>query len=109
MKGPEERRRRIGIASSGRFHTLDLAKELHALGHDIRFYSYVPKRRAASFGLPPECHVSLLPFIFPLLFWERKLPGVLQKLREHLLYKALNWAVSQRLEPCEVFIFMSGM
>src|ERR1700730_4293441 len=42
----------VGIATSGRFHLLDLARELDSLGVNVRFYSYVSKRRAKSFGLP---------------------------------------------------------
>ena len=30
---------RIAIATGGRFHVLDLARELDALGHEVRFYS----------------------------------------------------------------------
>ena len=88
---------------------LDLARELDALGHDVRLYSYVPRRRATSFGLPAKCHVALLPFLFPLVAWERLLPGYGRRLREWLMYKALNWAVAFRLRRCDVFVFMSGM
>src|SRR5262245_44323934 len=55
---------RVGIASSGRFHLLDLARELNALGVNVRFYSYVPRKRAEAFGLPRHCHVALLPLLF---------------------------------------------
>ena len=55
---------RIGIASSGRFHLLDLARELDALGSEVSFYSYVPRERAKTFGLPGRCHVALLPSFF---------------------------------------------
>ena len=56
---------RIAIATGGRFHVLDLARELDALGHEVQFYSYVPKARALQFGLPARCHVSLLPIMWP--------------------------------------------
>src|SRR5947209_8302356 len=62
-----EGRLRVGIASSGRFHLLDLARELDALGVDVRFYSYVPRKRAEKFGLPSRCHVALLPILFPMV------------------------------------------
>jgi glycosyltransferase involved in cell wall biosynthesis len=102
-------RLKIAIATAGRFHVLDLARELHCLGHEVRFYSFVPRRRALSFGLPGECHVSLLPFVFPLLVWQRLLPKAGRVLREWLFYKALNQAVMLRMEHCDVFIFMSGI
>ena len=44
----------IAIAAAGRFHVLDLARELHALGHRVRFYSYVPRSRAGPSGFPPN-------------------------------------------------------
>ena len=62
---------RVGIATSGRFHLLDLARELDGLGVDVQFYSYVPQKRAEKFGLPGRCHVALLPFLFPLVAMER--------------------------------------
>ena len=76
---------RIAIATGGRFHVLDLARELDALGHEVRFYSYVPKARALKFGLPARCHVSLLPFMWPLIAWERLLPNAAPEMREKLL------------------------
>ncbi len=100
---------RIAIASAGRFHVLDLARELNALGHRVRFYSYVPAARARSFGLPAECAVSLLPFAVPPLAWQRLAPGFLPRLRERLMYAALNYAVILRLRRCDVFICMSGI
>lgn len=43
---------RIALATAGRFHVLDLARELCQLGEDVRFYSYVPKSQALRYGLP---------------------------------------------------------
>ena len=100
---------RIGIATAGRFHVLDLARELSRLGHEVRFYSFVPRQRAIKFGLPAECHVSILPFAAPVLAWERLLPGTARELREKLTYETLNRAVILRMQRCDVFIFMSGI
>src|SRR5262249_3895090 len=92
-----------------RFHVLDLARELHALGHDVKFYSYVPLRRAVRLGLPPERHVSLLPFALPALALERFPVSVRPRATEWLLYKSLNHGLAMRLSPCDVFICMSGI
>jgi glycosyltransferase involved in cell wall biosynthesis len=100
---------RVGIAASGRFHLLDLARELDALGVDVRFYSYVPKKRAKAFGLPPRCHVALLPFVFPLVALERLCPRFLSRMTEHLMCWALDIVMILRMRPCDVFICMSGM
>jgi UDP:flavonoid glycosyltransferase YjiC (YdhE family) len=38
---------KINIASfGGRSHLLDTARELEKFGHEVRFYSYVPSKRA---------------------------------------------------------------
>src|SRR5262249_5586544 len=100
---------RIAIATAGRFHVLDLARELNALGYVVDFYSYVPKARAQRFGLPSACHRSLLPLAVPALALERFAPGVSPSIREWLLYKSLNLAVMTRLRACDLFIAMSGM
>src|SRR5215469_391458 len=103
------RRLKVAIATAGRFHVLDLARELHAIGHEVRFYSYVPRARARKFGLPNECHVSLLPLTLPAVAWQRLLPRMIPRARERLLYALLNHAVMLRLEPCDVMICMSGI
>ncbi len=100
---------RIAIASTGRFHVLDLARELAMLGHDVRFYSYVPKDRAVAFGLPAECHRSLTRAALPFLMWERAFGQRWRDARVHRMHRALNAAVIKRLEPCDAFICMSGV
>jgi starch synthase len=104
-----KRRLRIAIATAGRFHVLDLARELHAVGHHVRFHSYVLRTRSRRFGLPDECHVSLSPFVFPVVAWGRVVPRLMPRIRERMLYALLNRAVMMRLHPCDVFICMSGI
>jgi len=103
------RRIRIAISTAGRFHVLDLARELNALGYAVDFYSYVPKSRAVRFGLPSACHRSLILFALPALAVERFAPAVPRSVREWLLYKSLNLAIMTRLRPCDLFIGMSGI
>jgi glycosyltransferase involved in cell wall biosynthesis len=100
---------RIGIATSGRFHLLDLARELDALGMEVRFYSYVSRTRAAKFGLPGHCHVALLPFLFPLAAFQRLLPKVAPRTIERLMSWTLDLLVILRMQPCDVFVCMSGI
>jgi starch synthase len=106
---PLTRRLNIAIATAGRFHVLDLARELHALGHHVRFYSYLLRARAQHFGLPDECHASLLPLLLPAVAWQRMIPRLMPEMRERVLYALLNCAVIMRLHPCDVFICMSGI
>ena len=104
------RRLKIAIATTGRFHVLDLARELHDLGHDVKFYSYVPRRRAERFGLAPECHVAMLPWLAPLVVMARVLGGTsLQSIADQLLWRASDWLVSMRMSRCDVLIAMSGV
>jgi glycosyltransferase involved in cell wall biosynthesis len=100
---------RVAIATAGRFHVLDLARELNALGYLVDFYSYVSKARALKFGLPSACHRSLLPMALPALALERFAPAVAPVTRERLLYKSLNLGVMTRLRACDLFIAMSGI
>lgn len=110
MSRGADRPLRIAIATLGRFHVLDLARELDALGHQVRFYSYVPKRRAMRFGLPARCHVALLPWLAPVLLLAR----LLRRLGWHdagdsIIHRAADRLVTWKLAPCDVFIGMSGI
>lgn len=100
---------RIGVATAGRFHLLDLARELDALGADVRFYSYVPRKRAEMFGLPRHCHVALLPFLFPLVALERLYPTLCSRTVERLMCWGLDMLVIARMQRCDVFVCMSGI
>jgi glycosyltransferase involved in cell wall biosynthesis len=100
---------RIAIGTSGRFYVLDLARELAALGHQVRFYSFVPRGRAERFGLPRQCHRGLLPFILPLVAAQRKGPKAWARRLDPLLQKAVDSLTARLLEPCDVFIGMSGL
>jgi glycosyltransferase involved in cell wall biosynthesis len=103
------RRYRIAIVSTGRFWVLDLARELHALGHTVTFYSLLPLSRARKFGLLPQCHRSLLLYLFPLVVAWRICPKSLTSLADRLLQRAVDFLAAIRLEPCDVFIGMSGL
>lgn len=100
---------RVALATSGRFHLLDLAREMDALSVQAKFYSYVSRRRARKFGLPSRCHVALLPVLFPLVAWERLFPKVFPSLVERLMCWGQDVLVILRMRKCDVFGCMSGM
>jgi glycosyltransferase involved in cell wall biosynthesis len=106
---PLTKRLRIGIASSGRFHLLDLARELDKLGAEVRFYSYVSRMRAEKFGLPRHSHVGLLAFLFPLVALERLIPRLFPRTIERLMCWTLDVVTILRMRRCDIFICMSGM
>jgi glycosyltransferase involved in cell wall biosynthesis len=100
---------RVAIVTSGRFHVLDLARTLAAIGHQVSFYSHVPRSRARQFGLPDECHRALLPYVAPLVALQRAVPVALTSEVDHMLQVAIDGVAAYVLEPCDVFIGMSGI
>lgn len=50
---------------------MDLSRELDKQGFDVKFYSFVPTKRAMSFGLPRRCSVSLVYVLAPFLAFEK--------------------------------------
>ena len=62
---------KVNVLSPGRFHLLDLSRELDKQGFDVKFYSFVPTKRAMSFGLPRRCSVSLVYVLAPFLALEK--------------------------------------
>lgn len=99
----------IALATAGRFHVLDLARELYSLGYAVRFHSHVPLRRAVGFGLSPKVHVGMLGWVWPWVGMQRLLPEVAKDRVEAWLWRDLNRALEATLEPCEVLVAMSGI
>lgn len=98
----------INIASSGgRFHLLDLARELDKHGHTVRFYSYVPTKRAMKFGLRKECCDSYfyiaLPFLFLLKITKRSFWAL------YLFHRFFDYYTAWTMKPCDIFIGHSPM
>lgn len=95
---------KINILSPGRFHVLDLARELDKLGHDVRFYSFVPGRRFKKFGFDSKKNSNCLLLLAPIF--------VLLKLRLIKSRKVVNgvqdWVTSKIMRKCDVVIAMSG-
>lgn len=101
-------KQRINIASfGGRTHLLDTARELDEEGFEVRFYSFVPDKRAIQFGLRKECNYSLLWFAWPYLIW-LKLFGFGGW--GTLVYMTLcDWLLCIYMKPCDVLIGQSPM
>lgn len=100
---------KVSIASLGRFHVLDLARELSGHGVETNFHSYVPKQRAIRFGLPPHCHRAMLPYVAPLIAWQRYLPNISPALQERYIAFALDLIAKHQMQPSDYFICMSGI
>lgn len=93
---------KINIASTHRFHLLDLARELSSQGHDVAFYSYVPSKRCQSFGLSRKCCHSFtwlaIPFIILKRFFSQS--QVINKYWD----LAMDYYMSLFMRPCDVYI-----
>jgi len=105
---------KINIASfGGRSHLLDTARELEKFGHTVRFYSYVPTKRAVKFGLKKECNYSFFYWALPFLFFFKvcsifKLRSVHRYI--YYLYKRMfDYITAWIMKPCDVFIGQSPM
>lgn len=101
---------RFAIATGGRFHMADLARELHGLGHDVQFHSFVPWLQLRRYGVASGAHCGLLSRVWPLLVMRKIVRGEKARRRfEHFLAQALDRHVARRLKPCDVFIGMAGL
>ncbi|HUS14292.1 MAG TPA: glycosyltransferase family 4 protein [Chloroflexia bacterium] len=100
---------RVAIATNSRFWVLDLARELAALDHDVSFWSHVPRRHTERYGLPPATHRSLLPRLLPLVLAQRFGGARLSEWANREVLVAADRVIARRLEPCDVFIGMSGL
>lgn len=98
---------KINILSPGRFHVCDLSRELAKQGFDVKFYSFVPTKRAMKFGLPQECSVSLVIPMLPFLALERKILPQYQWTHT-LCTKFQDWLTAVVMRKCDVCIAMSG-
>lgn len=98
---------KINILSPGRFHVCDLARELDKNRFDVKFYSFVPTKRAMRFGLPKHCSQSVIYFIAPFLFFEKIL---FRKVRffNQLRIFVQDIFTSYYMRKCDILICMSG-
>lgn len=95
---------KINILSPGRFHVLDLARELTRLGHDVRFYSFVSDKRVEKFGFDHHKNINCVLPLLP-LFALRK-AGLLKSTK--LINVVQDRVTSLIMRPCDVVIAMSG-
>lgn len=100
MKTPK-----INIVSPGRFHVCDLARELDKNGWDIKFYSFVPNKRAMTFGLPSKCNKSVLIFIAPFLLLQK---FINKQWTKQLRIYMQDIITSFYMRKCDILIAMSG-
>lgn len=94
---------KINIASSHRFHLLDLARELSQQGHEVKFYSYVPNKRCEKFGLKRgNCH-SLVWLAAPFFLLCKLFPSKSKYIIE-IRNILLDNYMAYFMKPCDVYI-----
>lgn len=105
------RRLRIAIVTSGRFHVVDLTRELLALGHDVTLYSALPPWRTNALGIPVSHSRWLGPVAAAAVLGARRAMHSprLQELAARALGEAVDLSAAAALGPCDVVIGMSGM
>lgn len=94
---------KINIASTHRFHLLDLARELEKQGHDVKFYSYVPTSRCQQFGLSSQSCSCLLPLVLPFFILNKLFK---KKSSTWCYYRNLlmDWYMSHFMRKCDIYI-----
>lgn len=101
---------RIVIFTNGRFHVLDLARELSACGHEVTFISCLPPGRVAKFGFSAAHHRSHFLWMAPLLAIKRYAPqAAIRQRADQAAILLFDRLVSWTLPACEVCIGMAGM
>lgn len=94
---------KIVVASLGRAHLLDCARELQKQGHDVIFYSITPSWRFNKYGLNTGGK-SLLKYAFLFYFLKR----FVKNEWTHRLYRfVLDELVCFLMPKCDVFICQS--
>lgn len=94
---------KINILSQGRFHMLDLARELDHTGFDIKFYSFIPTSRCIKFGLQKKCIVSLFGIIAPFLILRRIFPKL-----SWIHIKVQDFIMGIFMRKCDICISLTG-
>ncbi len=100
---------RIAIASPGRFHACDLARELAACGHAVTFHSLVPPWRTRTFGLPDACNAWMAGGCFAHYGAYRLLHRLGRAEQgDRLLIERFDDLMFDRVREADLFIAMSG-
>lgn len=93
----------INILSHGRFHMVDLTRELSQNGYDVKLYSFVPPKHCSKYGLRKENYFSLFWILAPFVYIERKIP-YFSKIR--ILIQDMMMMMMMR--KCDILISLTG-
>src|SRR5450830_307018 len=101
---------RIALSTLGKFHTFDLARELHAHGALTAIFTGYPSFKLKNEGLPQEL-IQTFPWVhgsymaFP---WKHYLPHIVIQQWEHLNAISFGAWVARSLPECDLYVGLSG-
>jgi glycosyltransferase involved in cell wall biosynthesis len=101
---------KVALSTTGKFHTFDLARELHARGALACILTGYPRFKLRNEGLPPEA-IRTFPWIngaymaFP---WKHRLAPQIMQQWEHVNATSFGSWVGRNLPPCDVYVGLSG-
>lgn len=100
---------KISLLTMGRFHLLDLARELNKYNFKIKFFSCLNLRRIELFGLTKDSIINMFLPLILFSIWEFKFTKFFLNFRQILLTKYINkLAIIFNSNP-NICIFMSGL
>ncbi len=101
---------KIALSAVGKFHTFDLARELHSRGVLAGISTGYPHFKLRSEGLPQEL-IHTFPWVhgaymaFP---WKQSLPRAIIQQWEHVNALTFGASVARNLPECDVYVGLSG-
>ena len=95
---------KIVIASTGRAHLLDTARELLCQGNEVHFYSYTSKKNCVNLGFSLNNFHTLRFLMFPFLVIDKIFH---KEWTRTLLRLAIDNFMALLLPQCDVFICKS--
>ena len=101
---------RVALSTIGKFHSFDLARELHRHNALAGIYSGYPRFKLQGEGLPQEM-IHTFPWLYAAYMaypWKHRLPTPLLQAWEHLNAITFSHWVARQLPRCQVYVGLSG-
>jgi alpha-maltose-1-phosphate synthase len=101
---------RIALSTPGKFHTFDLARELHSRGALAAVFTGYPRFKLKNENVPQEAirTYSWLQSSYMAFPWKQHLPRSVVQQWEHLTATTFgNW-VAKSLPECDLYVGLSG-
>lgn len=101
---------KVALSTVGKFHTFDLARELHARGALAGIFTGYPQFKLRNEGLPKPL-IHSFPWVhgaymaFP---WKHRLPRSVVRQWEHVNAVTFGAWVARTLPPCDLYVGLSG-